>query len=316
MDELLEARRTKKWVTLGLGALWTADGLLQLQPQMFTQNLATNVVATSMMSLPGSLYFASLKLLIRFFLPNPILWNAGVAALQLSLGIAIILGSGAVRRLALAASVVWCAMVWVFGEGLGGFLGGTMTGGVFPGTPSVMNGFPGAALLYALAALFLMLPDARWKFSGRLSAVRDAPALLFLSFAAFQAAPLMWTAYGQASIFASNTGSLPLQLGGSVVLPLTLFAVSHPVLCNSLELGACLLSALGIYVGQRWGYIFALGWIAFIWWFPLGLGALLTGLGTDPNTPPIIGLLMVPAIMAPRGPGTRKSQPRAALVLE
>ena len=43
-DDTLEARRIMKFMTLGLGALWTLDGLLQLQPQMFTRNFAAQVI--------------------------------------------------------------------------------------------------------------------------------------------------------------------------------------------------------------------------------------------------------------------------------
>ncbi len=297
---LAVGRGAKRAVTLGLGALWTIDGLLQLQPRMFTQSLAVDVVANALMSLPSPIYFGSLRLLTGFFLPNLVLWNAGIAALQLAIGISLLVGPVAVRRLALATSVVWSMIVWVFGEGLGGVLTGTITGGVFPGTPSVMNGFPGAALIYALVAIFILLPDGRWTLLGRFSTVRDAPALLFLVFSAVQAAPLMWTGYGQASIFASNTDKVPAQLAASMLQPLTAFSIAHPVPSNCLELGACLASAYGLWSGKREGYLFALGWLAFIWVFPLALGGALTGLATDPNTPPAIALLMVPAIVASR----------------
>lgn len=299
-DGLAEARLVKRWVALGLGALWMLDGLLQLQPQMFTTSLPLGVIASSDMSLPPPLYLATLRFIIGFFSHNVVVLNAGVAGFQLLLGALIILGSGGLRRLGLFASAAWGLVVWTFGEGLGGVLGASMTGGVFPGTPSIMNGFPGAALVYALVALFLLLPDSRWKLRGRVSAIRDAAGLLFLFAFAVQVAPLMWTAFGQESIFASNLGSLPGSLGGSVVLPLALFAASHPVLSNSLEAGACLLSAFGVLTGRRAGCLFALGWLAFIWWFPLGLGGILTGLGTDPNTPPAIALLMIPAFVASR----------------
>jgi hypothetical protein len=299
-DDLDEARLAKRWVTLGLGALWILDGLLQLQPQMFTNSLPLGVIANSDMSLPPPLYFATLKFLIGFYSHNVAILNAGIAGLQLLLGAMIILGSGGLRRIGLFASAGWGVVVWIFGEGLGGLLGASMTGGVFPGTPSIMNGFPGAALVYALVALLLLLPDSRWKLHGRVSAIRFAAGLLFLLAFAVQVEPLMWTSFGQESIFASNLGSLPGSLGGSVLLPLALFTASHPVLSNSLEACACLLSAFGVLTGRRAGYLFALGWLAFIWWFPLGLGGMLTGLGTDPNTPPAIALLVVPAFVASR----------------
>jgi hypothetical protein len=296
-DELALARRARRLVTFGLGALWTLDGLLQLQPQMFTQGLAVNVVANALMSLPSPLYYASLKFAVGPFLRNVEFLNAGVAALQLAIGLSLLVGPCGARRLALAASVAWGLAVWVFGEGMGGVLGPTMTGGVFPGTPSIFSGFPGAALIYVLIALFLLLPESRWRLSGRLSLVRDAPAALFLVSAAVQAAPLMWTTYGQASIFASNAGKLP-QLAGPLLLPLSAFTAAHPAPSNGLELAACALSALGMFSLRRWGYLLALGLLAFIWCIPLALAGMATGIATDPNTPPDIALLMVPAMLA------------------
>jgi hypothetical protein len=297
-DDVLEARRIMKFMTLGLGALWTIDGLLQLQPQMFTQNFAAQVIGMGLMALPPALYFASLKLLVWFLIPNIVLWNFSFAALQLAIGFSLLLGSAWIRRLALMASVAWGVMVWVIGEDMASVLSPTTAGGVFPGTPSILSGFPGAALVYVVIALFLLLiPVNRWMPSGRFSIVRDAPALLFLLSAAVQAAPIMWTAYGQASIFAANIGNLPAQFAGTVI-PLARFTTAHPVLSNGLEVAVTLLSAFGLLWGnwRRWGYVFALAWLGFIWWFGLGLGGILTGLGTDPNTPPVIALLMVPAI--------------------
>ena len=292
----------KRAMTFGLGILWVLDGLLQLQPRMFTQSLAVNVIANALMSLPSPLYFVSLHALIRYFMPYVALWNCGISALQLALGVTLLLGSEKSKRAALVASILWGVIVWVFGEGMGSILGPTMTGGVFPGTPSIMNGFPGAALVYVVIAVFILLPDKHWELDGRFSIVRDAPVLLFAVAAALQAAPLMWTTYGQASIFAANVENLPAQLANATIVPLSTFTAAHPVLSNSIELGASVLSAFAVWgVHRRFrSYAFALAWLAFIWWFGLGLGGTLTGLGTDPNTAPAIALLMVPAIISSR----------------
>jgi hypothetical protein len=303
--ELGEPSRLKRLMTKGLGALWLADGLLQLQPQMFTSRLSYDVIANALMALPSSLYFSSLSILSRFFVPYAALWNTGAAALQLLIGITLIAGptmmttTTKTRRLAILASIVWSAAVWVFGEGMGAILGPTMTGGIFPGTPSLLNGFPGAALIYAMLGCLLLFPDDRWRLDGRFSIVRDAPVLLFLSASLVQAAPLMWTSYGQASIFAANVQHVPDSLVGTI-LPLAKFTTAHPALSNSLELGACLASAYGLWVGRTWGIVLALSFLAFVWWFSLGLGGTLTGLGTDPNTPPVIMLLLLPPFIASR----------------
>lgn len=296
-------------MTAGLGILWILDGLLQLQPQMFTQSLAVKVIANALMSLPSPLYFVSLHALINYFMPYVVIWNIGIATLQLALGISLLIGSDKVKRSALVTSIVWGVIVWVFGEGMGSILGPTMTGGVFPGTPSIMNGFPGAALLYVVIAAFILLPDKHWELDGRFSIVRDAPVLVFAVAAALQAAPLMWTTYGQASIFAANIENLPAQIANTTIVPVSTITAAHPVLSNSIELAANSLSAFAVWGVHRKfrSYAFVLAWLAFIWWFGLGLGGTLTGLGTDPNTPPAIALLIVPAIINSRQT-TRKEE--------
>ncbi len=295
-------------MTLGLGALWVVDGLLQLQPRMFSLFFANNVnsvLGNALQSLPPPLYLASMSFFLRYITPHAALWNASVAVVQLALGVSLLRGGERVRRAALAVSVAWGLTVWVFGEGMSGVFAATMSGGVFPGTPSILNGFPGAALVYALAALLLLLPRGFWNLSGRFSVVRDAPAVLFLVLAAVQAAPLMWTTFGQSSIFAANIAALPSQATYTLV-PIIRFAAAHPVLCNAAEVTITLLAGVGLLVRRsRLGYAFALAWLGFIWWFGLGLGGTLTGLGTDPNTPPAIALLMVPLISASRGRGRK-----------
>ncbi|MDG7009307.1 MAG: hypothetical protein JRN16_01835 [Nitrososphaerota archaeon] len=300
------ASSVRRWMTLGLGALWVIDGLLQLQPRMFSlffANSVNGVLGNALQSLPPPLYFASINFFLRYMAPQAAFWNASVAAIQLALGFLLIRGGERVRRVALAASVVWGLTVWVFGEGMAGLFAATMSGGVFPGTPSIMNGFPGAALVYAFAALLLLLPRGSWNIAGRFSIVRDAPAVLFLLLAAVQAAPLMWTTFGQSSIFAANIESLPSQASYTLV-PIIRFAGAHPVLCNAAEVTITFLAGVVLLVRRpRLGYALALAWLGFIWWFGLGLGGTLTGLGTDPNTPPAIALLMIPIISVSRGHG-------------
>ncbi|MCL5068501.1 MAG: hypothetical protein M1368_09150 [Thaumarchaeota archaeon] len=298
-DDLAEAHRIMKFMTIGLGALWALDGFLQLQPQMFTKDLPLQVIGMGLMGLPPELYLWSENILYRILVPNIVLWNSIWAGLQLGIGFSLLIGSSRIKRIALVTSVVWGILVWLFGEGMAGLLTMTPEGGFFPGTPSMLSGFPGAALIYIVIALFLLLiPAERWVPLGRFSIVRDAPLILFLLEAAVQFAPAMWTSYGQSSIFAANIENLPVQLERYIVF-LARYTIAHPILSNSLEVTAILLSAFGIFWARShglWAYSIALVWLGFVWWFALGLGAILTGLGTDPNTPLVIALLMVPGI--------------------
>jgi len=298
LSPLLEAvRGSRRYMALGLGALWLADGALQLQPAMFTQSFAVNVIGPAIQGLPNPLYAYALTLLEKYVMPHIALWNVFFAALQLAIGALILVGGGLKLRIGLYLSLAWSVVLWVFGEGLGGIYTATMGGGIFPGTPSLISGFPGAALLYAWVSILLLLPEHAWRLEGLFSPVRDGAAVLFAVSAAIQLAPLLRTPFGQASIFTANLDNLPPKLWFTV-MPVAHFAVSHPAAADELEALATGLAALATWGARpkKWGYIYALTYLGFIWWFGLGLGGLLTGLGTDPNTPPLIALLMTPYI--------------------
>jgi hypothetical protein len=145
---------------VALAGLWLLDGLLQLQPYMFTRSFATQTIAPTAQGNPG-------------WVAHPVTWAAGLiqnhaiavntvfALVQLALGAGI--AHHRTRRIALACSMAWAGSVWLFGEGLGGLL----TGNANP-----LTGAPGSALLYVLAAILLWPGDERAGFpsAGRLGA--------------------------------------------------------------------------------------------------------------------------------------------------
>lgn len=300
---------SRRYVVFGLGVLWLFDGLLQLQPAMFTQYFANNpndVIGNAFQSLPHPLYLFSMNFLIHYLSPHMVFWNSLAAGIQILLGIILILADQKVRKVGLILSVTWGILVWVFGEGMGGIFAGSMTGGVFPGTPSILNGFPGAAMVYSLISVLLLLPDRFWNVGYRYSAVRIAPGFLFIALAAIQLSPLLWTTFGQASIFAANADNLPSQLSFTLA-PLIVLTASHPLLSNLVEMGITLFVGISLLVPTfKWSVIAALAWLAFIWWFGLGFGGLFSGSGTDPNTPPVIALLLIPIIVWLRMDGSVK----------
>jgi hypothetical protein len=281
-----------------LGALWLLDGLLQLQPYMFSPDFAIGVIGGAVMGLPRPLYVMSVYWLEHSLIPDIVLWNAFFAGLQLALGIMLLVGirRTGIAKLALWISIPWSIALWVFGEGMGGILLATMSGGEFPGTPSVLNGFPGAALLYLWVTILLLVPESWWSNRSKLSPIWGGAGYLFLAAAIVQVAPLMWTSFGQASIFAANLDNLPGTLAWTIK-PVINAATSHPVLANSIEVGVSLVTALTLFLRKPLTLLYLLpaAWAIFIWWFGLGVGGTLTGLGTDPNSPPLMLLLVLPA---------------------
>jgi hypothetical protein len=139
----LDPRRA---LQLALGALWLLDGMLQFQPSLFGRGFP-QMLAGSAQGNPA-------------VVARPITWSAGLighhvvalnaifAAIQLLLGLGIAWRPAV--KLALAGSVAWSLAVWWLGEGLGG---------VLAGTASPLNGAPGPVLLYALLAVLLWPAD-------------------------------------------------------------------------------------------------------------------------------------------------------------
>jgi hypothetical protein len=138
----LDARRR---LQLLLAGLWLLDGVLQLQPAMFTRQFPA-MLAESAAGQPGAVA-GPVTWAARLITEHPAPANAAFAALQIALGLGLA-WRPAVRP-ALAGSVVWGLAVWGLGEGLGGLL---------TGTASPVEGAPGAALLYAVTAVLLWPP--------------------------------------------------------------------------------------------------------------------------------------------------------------
>jgi hypothetical protein len=126
-----------------LGGLWLLDGALQFQPYMFTRAFLASTLGMANMGLPGPLS-GLLYRVSGLVTPQPVLWNAAFASLQVLIGAGLLWAGTA--RVARPVSIGWALAVWLVGEGAGGLL--------MPGV-SALNGAPGAALLYVLAALIL-----------------------------------------------------------------------------------------------------------------------------------------------------------------
>lgn len=125
-----------------LGLLWIVDGALKFQPGLADRARQAYSFAMTAMGTPPVLA----RLIVRvgtLLTTHPELWW-GIGIVELLLGATLI--SGRARRPVLAAAVVWSLCIWVIGEGFEG---------LSAGATSVVTGFPGAALLYAVIAALL-----------------------------------------------------------------------------------------------------------------------------------------------------------------
>ena len=288
---------TRRRLEMALGGLWLLDGALQLQPGMFTSAFFSNVLGMANMGLPGPLSRLDFGL-ADVVLWHPAVWNALFAGLQLALGVGLLRG-GRAARWARPASVAWAASVWVVGEGFGG---------MFMGGSSVLNGAPGAALLYAFAALVLWPPSAsedrarpggvlgRWAV-GTWTTMWMAVALLEVAGPNHlpsvpgaeisnggngEPAPLSTLNHAVGRMVGLHGAELALALGLAATA-VALLPLWRPARRPALAVGMVLISFLGLVGGD--------------------LGGVLSGSGTDPGLAPLgvlLGLALWPA-RAPAG---------------
>ena len=309
----LDPRRA---LQLALGALWLLDGMLQFQPSMFGRGFP-RMLAGSAHGNPA-------------VVARPITWSAGIighhvvalnalfAAIQLLLGLGIAWRPAV--KFALAGSVAWSLAVWWLGEGLGG---------VLAGTASLVNGAPGAVLLYALLAVLLWPADR--PPADRPPADRplaDPPADRSLAdrpladrsladchpAAPFTAARAVGRPVAQASwlvvwlvlaalallpasrpigrTIADSTPGEPAWLSG-LDAHLASALTAHGLLASVALAVVLIVVASGTFLPRRPAraiIVLAVALAAALW-LAQGLGGILTGSATDPDTGPLLALL-------------------------
>jgi hypothetical protein len=143
-----------------LGVLWLIDGLLQLQPQMFTMNMVNGVMKPMLQGQPG-LVEPSLQFIVNQTTLHLLEVNLLIAIVQILLGLGFLFLPDRWIKDLVIASIVWAFIVWYGGEGMSMLL---------TGTSSILSGAPGAVLLYPLLGLAIY-PRKRSKDGSK-----DAPA--------------------------------------------------------------------------------------------------------------------------------------------
>lgn len=309
---------TRRRLQLALGVLWMLDGALQLQPFMFTRGFADQVIAPSADGQPG-LVTTAVHWSAALVAGHPVATDVLFAGVQLALGVALLFRWSV--RPAIAASVVWSLGVWFFGEGLGGLAGGTAT---------LLTGAPGAVALYALIG-WAAWPRARargrvtttsWPARGRArigarrSSVDDEPpatwvpaawATLWGLFALVRALPANDSAGALAGQLQANAATSPAWLAHAERVLGTTAAHGGPwlvVTVVAVELGIGLVALRG-GLPRRVAALSGIGLALGVWVLGQAFGGIPTGMGTDPNSGPLVALLGVALLGCPgRGPTT------------
>lgn len=278
---------TRRRLELALGMIWLLDGALQLQPAMFAKGFFTNTLGMANMGLPGPLS-AALFRLSSLISAQPVGWNAAFASLQLALGAGLLWARTA--RWARPVSVAWALAVWVAGEGAGGLF--------MPGV-SALNGAPGAALLYAVAAVML------WPRGSGETAAAAADAGLLGARGARWCWAVLWTGLALLELEGANhaavvPGAEIANIGAGE--PGWLSALNHHAGQLIAGHGAAFAAAAGLAqlaiglggLHPRWRRPALAAGIALTLGYGLvgqDFGGLLTGQATDPGTAPLFVLL-------------------------
>jgi hypothetical protein len=290
---------SRRRLQLVLAGIWLLDAVLQYQSFMFTKAFAQMLGGTAAGN--PAVIADPITWSARLIGNHVMVMNAVFATIQLLLGLGI--AWRPTVKIALAASIVWSLAVWWLGEGLGSVL----TGGASP-----VNGAPGAVIIYALLAVLL------WPVA------RDRPAPFGAARAVgAPAARVLWLVlWGSLAYFALTPASRAPQATSSMISGMasgepgwlawidnhTASALSHDGLAVSIVLAiALVVVAVGVYLpssAARATLVLALVLAAAIW-LAEGLGGILTGSGTDPNSGPLLALLAIaywPVATAVTGP--------------
>ena len=277
----------RRRLQLVLAGIWLLDAVLQYQSFMFTRAFAQTLGATAAGN--PAIIADPITWSARLIGNHVVVMNAIFATIQLLLGLGI--AWRPTVRIALAASIVWSLAVWWLGEGLGSVL----TGGASP-----VNGAPGAVIIYALLAV-LLWPVARDHpapfVAGRAvgaNAARAAWLVLWGSLAYFALTPASRAPQATSGMISGMASGEPGWLAW--IDNHAASALSHDGLAVSIVLAVALVVvAVGVYLPPRAAratLVLALVLAAAIW-LAEGLGGMLTGSGTDPNSGPLLALLAI-----------------------
>lgn len=288
-----------------LGALWLLDGLLQLQPAMFTMNLVNGIMAPNLQGQPAPVT-TSLSWIVQIVTQHLALINWMIALIQIAFGICLVVGYR--LRAVLIMSVIWALVVWYGGEGMGLLLTGQAT---------TLTGAPGAVLLYALLALALYprqnpqvaVTSSEREIPARVVStdttyllsrnhLRWALAGFWLLAALLQFQPYWWQPEHISQVI--QGAEVPGTLSGALVNPsLHWFAEAASGRETLINLFLILLSlglALGLLVVKkdRWLrslLLFSILFSLLIWWATEAFGMVFTGMATDVNSGPLLILV-------------------------
>jgi hypothetical protein len=277
----------RRALQLVLATIWLLDGVLQLQPFMFTRQFGTTMLAPTAVGNPNPVAH-SITWAAHVISNHSVTTDACFAVIQILLGLAI--AWRPTVKVGLAASIVWAGTVWWFGEGLGG---------VIAGTAHTVSGAPGAVLLYGVLAVLLWPSDR----------VDGDPSFTAARAVGEPVARLLWVVlWGGLALFAmlgsnrSNDGLHNLVLQMSAGEPAWLASLDRHVADVlghrglAVSIGLCVVLvviASSVYLPFRPARVMvglAVAVALVIWVLGQNFGQVFSGSATDLNTGPLLAL--------------------------
>lgn len=284
-QESWAAPDARRWLQLALAFIWLLDAVLQFQSFMFSKGFSQMLAGTA----PGNpaVIAGPINWSARLIDQHTVVANGAFAVIQLLLGLGIAWRPAV--RLALGASIGWAIAVWWLGEGLGGIL----NGGASPA-----NGAPGAVIIYALLAVLLWpgrrdrpAPFVAGRFTGA-AVARLLWLVLWGSLAYLALQPATRAAKALSGMISPMASGQPGWLAGLDDHLAAFLAQRGPAAAAVLAVVLAFIAA-GVYLPRPAARVVIA--VAIVTsgaiWIAEGLGGILTGGGTDPNSGPLLALL-------------------------
>jgi hypothetical protein len=267
-----------------LGLLWLIDGLLQLQPQMWTMNMVNGIMKPMLAGQPQPIE-RNLQWIVQVTTQHLVLVNLLICVVQMAGGLALLLGRRQdLIKATLILSIGWAFVVWYGGEGMSMLL---------TGQGSALTGAPGAVLLYALLAL------AVYPRAGRPSSddgivsrqqLQLALGAFWILMAALQAQSFWWVSGQISQVFGGDVGAGGLN--GTIVDPVLRWLVHNTANIETplnialilvfLALGVALLIVKPAQAQPMLAASIVVSLV--LWYFFEALGMIFSGMATDFNS--------------------------------
>jgi hypothetical protein len=293
---------TRRGVQIALGVFWIIAAGLKFQPKMFGTSFVAMMIDPMAAGQPGVLS-SSITHIGNFLSHEVAMWVTLFGLVELAIGVGLLFKRTV--KPALVLSFAWAVGVTWFGEGFGM---------VFTGHSSPLTGGPGAVFLYGVIGALVWPSPERARSEQRTGVASSAAGMgpfgaigaraVWAALWVFEA--ILWmfpanrtpnsihdqlsnTASGEPGWYAHSLNSLGHAFVGAGAPVAVILAAT------SLVIG------IGPLVSRRASTFIGLGiGLALLYWLTgEGVGALMTGMGSDPANGPLVvllGLAILPTI--------------------